>query len=351
MGRLRCGLRGLFGRRGNGVESDVREKHDGRALVDAAEPVGRERVQIGGVEVRPAHHHENRQRHQLDRHHDVVGGDALARAAQQQPGDQADDGERRDIDQDGNAEDVRRRAQQPVHLRIGAEQRGAVTGGQAQRQGDAEAAQQRIEIIAPGNRHRHVADGVFQNQVPADDPRHQFAQRGVGVGVGAARLRDHGRQFGVAQPGQHAGGAQQQEGKDQRRTRARAHHFAVRSQLSGRGGPDGAENARSDHGADGQHDQVAGAQAALQTSRVFALRHQRRDGFAAKQLGHLPNSNRRAILIFTAETPRRREAHGLACRGNVYFQPPWTVPCADEKSKLVFPRRLRVSAVNSFCPP
>ncbi len=158
-----------------------------------AKPLGANGMVVGGLQVRHADHHEQRQRQQLDRHHDVVGGGALARAAQQQPGDQHHDAERRHIDQDGDAEDVRRGLQQPVDRRIGAEQRGAVAGGQPLRKDDAESAQQRVEIIAPGNRHRDVADGVFENQIPADDPRHQFAQRGVGVGVGAARLRESWR--------------------------------------------------------------------------------------------------------------------------------------------------------------
>ncbi len=38
---------------------------------------------------------------------------------------------------------------------------------------------------------------VFEHQVPADDPSEQLTHGGVGVGVGAARNRDHGREFAV----------------------------------------------------------------------------------------------------------------------------------------------------------
>src|SRR5690606_31071855 len=46
------------------------------------------------------------------------------------------------------------------------------------------------------------AEGEFQQQVPADDPSEDLAERGVGVGVRAARGGHGGSQFGVADPGE-----------------------------------------------------------------------------------------------------------------------------------------------------
>ena len=199
--------------------------------------------------------------------HDVVGRRALARAAQQQPRDEHHDRERRQVDEDRNAGDVRRRVEQPVDLRIGAEQRRAIAGRQPDRQLDAEAAQQRVEVVAPRDRDGDVADGVFENQVPADDPRDQLAERRVRVGVGAAGLRNHRRQLRVAQPRERAGAAEQQEREDQRRSGAQANHLAVGTDLTGGGGADRAEDAGADHRADREHDQIAGAERSLQAVR------------------------------------------------------------------------------------
>ena len=91
------------------------------------------------------------------------------------------------------------------------EERGAVAVGQPGRQLDAESGQERREVAAPGDRHRDVADRVFEDQIPADDPGDQLAERRIRIGVGAARLRNHRRQLRVAEAGQRADGAEQQE--------------------------------------------------------------------------------------------------------------------------------------------
>src|SRR6185369_4274783 len=43
----------------------------------------------------------------------------------------------------------------------------------------------RFEIIRPADRDSDVTDGVFNDQIPADDPCDEFAERRVGIGVGA----------------------------------------------------------------------------------------------------------------------------------------------------------------------
>ena len=56
-----------------------------------------------------------------------------------------------------------------------------------------------LQICGESHRDRHVGHRVFQNQIPADNPRENFAQNRVGVGVGAARDRNHRGQFGETQ--------------------------------------------------------------------------------------------------------------------------------------------------------
>src|SRR5262249_42697815 len=54
-----------------------------------------------------------------------------------------------------------------------------------------------VEILTPGNGYSSRADGIFQYQIPANDPGNQFAHGCIGVGVGAACDGSHGGEFGV----------------------------------------------------------------------------------------------------------------------------------------------------------
>ena len=68
--------------------------------------------------------------------------------------------------------------------------------------------------------HAHVAEGIFQDQVPADDPGHQLAHGGVGIGVGRSGDGDHAAQFGVTQPGKAADDRHQHHGQREGRSGA-----------------------------------------------------------------------------------------------------------------------------------
>ena len=63
-----------------------------------------------------------------------------------------------------------------------------------------------------------------------------------------------------------------------------ADDLAVRADLPGRRRADRAEDAGADHRADRQHDQIAGAEHALQAA--FALRQQLGDGFSSEEVEH-----------------------------------------------------------------
>jgi hypothetical protein len=50
----------------------------------------------------------------------------------------------------------------------------------------------------------HIADRIFENQVPADDPCDEFAHTRVGVRVSGAGDGNHGGQFGITERGKRA---------------------------------------------------------------------------------------------------------------------------------------------------
>ena len=108
-----------------------------------------------------------------------------------------------DVEDDRDAEDVRR-ARRTGRASCAAV---PVVGRQPVGNDDAEARQQRLEVVAPADRDGDVADGVLDDQVPADDPGDQLAERRVGVGVGGAGDRHHRRELGVAERGEPAGDA------------------------------------------------------------------------------------------------------------------------------------------------
>jgi len=110
-----------------------------------------------------------------------------------------------------------------------------------------EALQHADRIAGPADGHRAGGHRIFEDQRPADDPGHQFAERGVAVGIGGAGNRDHGGQFGIAERGQRADHA----GHDE------ADEHTGAGKLGGFGGED--ENAGADDAADTEHGQLEGA--------------------------------------------------------------------------------------------
>src|SRR5262249_42121855 len=59
-----------------------------------------------------------------------------------------------------------------------------------------------VEVAGPARGHGGAAHGVFKDQIPADDPGGQLAERGVSVGVGAAGHGNHRGELGVAKGSQ-----------------------------------------------------------------------------------------------------------------------------------------------------
>ena len=100
-------------------------------------------------------------------------------------------------------------------------------------------------------------DGIFEDQIPADDPGDQFAHGGVGISVGAAGHRNHGGELRVTKTGKSAADAGDNKREHDRWTRAIG---------NGRGGAH--EQTGADDSADAERDQVHRSERTLQA--VFA---------------------------------------------------------------------------------
>ncbi len=177
------------------------------------------------------------------------------------------------------------------------------------RQVNPECSQLRFGISAEADSDRHVADHIFQDQVPADDPGKNFAQRCIGIGVGAARDRNHRRQLGIAQAGKTAGHGHQQKRDCDRRTGWRTPvHQRSRRRTGAQEGADQVQNLRvqngrrfevltrrsragkhedprADDGADAERSERPWPQCLFKTMSGFVgFRDQLVDGLAAEQL-------------------------------------------------------------------
>src|SRR5215471_4970406 len=114
----------------------------------------------------------------------------------------------------------------------------------------------------------HVADSVFKDKVPADNPRDKFAHGGVGVCVGAAGDGNHGGKLGVTDGGETASDGDENEGKrdgwacswtskrsavmDEVFEQRRVEDGTGREFLTGDGRADDGENAGADYGTDAE---------------------------------------------------------------------------------------------------
>ena len=61
-----------------------------------------------------------------------------------------------------------------------------------------------VEVGREADGDRHVADRIFENQVPADNPREDFAERGLRIGISGTRDRDHRSKLRIAEAGERA---------------------------------------------------------------------------------------------------------------------------------------------------
>ncbi len=160
------------------------------------------------------------------------------------------------------------------------------------------------EVLRPARGHRRGAQGELQDEIPADDPRHQLSEAGVGERVGRARDR-HGRcELGVAQGGQGARDARGHEGQADRRPGQGARGLAGQH-----------EDAGADDHADPQDGQVQRTQGTSQTVlRLLGVGDRLLHRLGAQRVHGLllPSCKR---LTRCACRPRCRGTAGTRCSG------------------------------------
>ncbi len=93
---------------------------------------------------------------------------------------------------------------------------GAGSGGELWRNVNAEILKQADDIAAPTRCDGGRAEGVLENEVPANDPGEELAESGVAVGIGRAGNGNQRGKLGVAEPREDAADAGKNEGDDNR---------------------------------------------------------------------------------------------------------------------------------------
>ena len=187
-GKIALRIFGFLRRGGDGIETDVGEKHDCAAGDNPGEARGSEGLPVGGIDQHAADDQKRENRANLHGHDHIIGFGGFSHAAHEQHGEEENDEEGRKIEN-----------------RAGPMSRFPDRAGPAVRQIHSKRGELRFGIGAEADRDDDIADGIFENQIPADDPGEDFAQRGVGIGIGAAGDGDHGGKLRVTKTGKAAG--------------------------------------------------------------------------------------------------------------------------------------------------
>ena len=178
----------------NRVEADISEENNCAAGDDPGKSRRSKRHPVRLIHQHSADDQEREDGTNFNRHHYIVSFRRFAHASDQQQRQHEDN-------------------QETWHIEIGPSPATACPNRARPFVGqmDAESGELRFGITAESNGNRDVADHVLQNQVPADNPGKNFAQRRVRVCVRATRNRDHRSQFGIAEPGKAARNRNQNE--------------------------------------------------------------------------------------------------------------------------------------------
>src|SRR5260370_42677315 len=78
---------------------------------------------------------------------------------------------------------------------------------------NAEPVHQVDQVLRKSDANSHVADRVFEDQVPTDNPGDKLAHRRVSIGVRAAGNRNHGCKFGITHRGESTRDSDQDKGE------------------------------------------------------------------------------------------------------------------------------------------
>src|SRR6266851_3039722 len=137
---------------------------------------------------------------------------------------------------------------------------------------------QRLEVVGPTYRDRDVTYGVFDDQIPADDPGDDFAKGRVRVGVGRARYRNHRGEFGITERCKRADDGSDHERNHQRGSGA----GAVR--IARRGSADSGEDPGADDCAYPKKGELDGTESTLELMfRLFGVFENRIEWFDPEQ--------------------------------------------------------------------
>ena len=120
-------------------------------------------------------------------------------------------------------------------------------------QGDAQPSEQLHDISGPAGGHRRGAEGIFENQVPADDPGNELAQGRVAVGVSRSSDGNQRGEFRVTQAGESTRNSGKSEGQHDGRAGVQSRHRSRQH-----------EDAGADDGPDSERDQIRGAESAFE---------------------------------------------------------------------------------------
>ncbi len=280
-----AGCTRFLGRGRHGVEADIGEEHH-RSPAQHAGPakdphagIGRNEVPVrvgGGDPIRGRKgacrkDEEQEDDGKLHCDDDIVHARGCSDPDHQQDRDGDDDGHR------GNVED-------------GARGRPGLAGGiigegcgyELCREIDAEILCKADDIAGPADRHRNGADRIFQDKVPSDDPGHDLAERGVGIGVGAAADRHGRRHFRIAQACEGAGHRAEQERQRYRRSGIRCRSMSRQHKDAG-----------ADHATHAKRDQMQCGKRTLQGPGFAARVRFRR--FPRQHVGRLDRPNVRQV--------------------------------------------------------
>ena len=240
-GHVSFGISRFLGSGADGVEAEEGEKHNGGAAEHAAPAKFAQGAgvlrEIGhivvAVDILPADNNKHDDDGHFQKHDDVVEQRTLAGAADEEEAHDDNDGRCGEVDE----------AAVP---RAGGEFVGEV---------DADGGQKVCEILAPRDADGDGGYGVFQHEVPTDNPGDELAHGGVGIGVGTAGNGNHGGKLGVTESGKGTTDGGHNEGEGDGGTGVAGGH------RTGDG-----EEAGTDDDADAKGDETDGAENAAKRS-------------------------------------------------------------------------------------
>ena len=185
----------FFRCRRESVEAEVGKEEDRRAGEDAVDAVRQERLPVHRFDVRRCQKKEEENRADLDIDQDAVDVCTFADADDQECRRQGDDEDRRQ----GDEAAVRRHCCQGFW------------------QIDAARMKDADEVRRPAAGNGAGADGIFQNQAPADPPTKDFTERGIGIGIGTAGNGQERGQLGIRETDKGTGDGGKNKGEHQAR--------------------------------------------------------------------------------------------------------------------------------------